>query len=133
MTKTNTKVFYPVIFTKEDSNYLIDFPDIPEIITFGESIEDALIMAQDALGVALADEKTEDYPIPTPLEKVMAEHPGEIVNLISVDLNEYRKKYFGERVKTHISIPVWLKQRAKDENINISEVTTNALKDRLGV
>lgn len=44
---------YPVQITPDGDGYLVKFPDIPEAITYGESIEHAKEMANDALLTAL--------------------------------------------------------------------------------
>jgi antitoxin HicB len=46
---------YPVKLTadKESGGFVVTFPDIPEAITQGETAEEALKMAQDALETAL--------------------------------------------------------------------------------
>lgn len=45
---------YPVTLTKDGSNFLITFKDIPEAITFGKNEEDALANAIDALETGLS-------------------------------------------------------------------------------
>jgi antitoxin HicB len=46
---------YPVKLTadKESGGFVVTFPDIPEAITQGETVDEALKMAQDALETAL--------------------------------------------------------------------------------
>jgi antitoxin HicB len=46
---------YPARFTadKEDGGYVVTFPDIPEAITQGETLEEAMAMAKDALETAM--------------------------------------------------------------------------------
>jgi antitoxin HicB len=46
---------YPVKLTadRESGGFVVTFPDIPEAITQGETVEEALTMAQDALETAL--------------------------------------------------------------------------------
>ena len=46
---------YPVILTadKEDGGFVVTFPDIPEAITQGETVEEALAMAAEALETAM--------------------------------------------------------------------------------
>ena len=46
---------YPVKLTpdKESGGFVVTFPDIPEAMTQGETVEEALEMAQDALETAL--------------------------------------------------------------------------------
>ncbi len=45
---------YPVILTPDDGAILVTFPDIPEAITFGETEQEALNHAVDALETALS-------------------------------------------------------------------------------
>jgi hypothetical protein len=41
------KYVYPAIFSSEEGNILVSVPDLPELHTFGNSMADALFMAQD--------------------------------------------------------------------------------------
>lgn len=46
---------YPVKLTKQkEGGYLVQFPDLPEAITQGENVEDALNEAMDCLEEAIA-------------------------------------------------------------------------------
>ena len=46
----NNQFSYPVKLTKQkEGGYLVQFPDLPEAITQGEDIEDALNEAMDCL------------------------------------------------------------------------------------
>jgi antitoxin HicB len=46
---------YPVVLTpdKEDGGFVVTFPDIPEAITQGETVDGALAMAAEALESAM--------------------------------------------------------------------------------
>lgn len=44
---------YPIKYEKDGDGYLVQFPDIPEAITFGDTAEHAKTMAHDALLTAL--------------------------------------------------------------------------------
>ncbi len=59
---------YPVKMTadKESGGFVVTFPDIPEAITQGETVEEALKMAQDALETALDFYFDDRRPIPAP-------------------------------------------------------------------
>lgn len=59
---------FPVRLTPDGDGYLVQFPDIPEAITFGATREEALEMAQDALVTALEFyfEDLREVPKPTP-------------------------------------------------------------------
>ncbi|MGA9069555.1 MAG: type II toxin-antitoxin system HicB family antitoxin [Terracidiphilus sp.] len=47
-------MLYPVKITHQDvGNYAVEFPDIPEALTLGDTVEEALRQAVDALETAL--------------------------------------------------------------------------------
>lgn len=62
---------YPVKLTRDRNSggYVVTFPDIPEAITQGETIEEALKMAQDALETALDFYFDDQRPVPGPSSK----------------------------------------------------------------
>lgn len=45
---------YPVTLTPDGETVLVTFVDVPEAITFGSSLEDALVQAADALETGLS-------------------------------------------------------------------------------
>lgn len=58
---------FPVrLKAEKEGGYVVTFPDIPEAITQGENIEDALVHAADALESALDFYFEDRRPIPVP-------------------------------------------------------------------
>lgn len=59
---------YPVKLApdKQSGGYVVTFPDIPEAITQGDSVDEALKMAQDALETALDFYFDDRRPVPMP-------------------------------------------------------------------
>lgn len=58
---------FPVKLTKQkEGGYLVRFPDLPEAITQGENIEDALNEAMDCLEEAIAHRISKKLEIPAP-------------------------------------------------------------------
>ena len=60
---------FPVFLTPDDNGtFLVTCPDLPEVTTFGEGEEDALLRAVDAIEEALAARVNhrEDIPAPSP-------------------------------------------------------------------
>ncbi len=49
------------------------------------------------------------------------------VNMVSVDVIEYAKKYFEKSVKKTLSIPAWLNMAAEEKHINFSQTLQEAL------
>lgn len=62
---------YPVIIEKIGDSFLVTFPDIQEALTQGDTIEESLDMAKDALETALEFyfEDERKVPLPSKTEK----------------------------------------------------------------
>lgn len=67
---------YPVILTedKEDGGYVVTCRDLPEVITQGDTIEEALEAAADALDEALCGCINHGRDIPEPSGEQAEEH-----------------------------------------------------------
>jgi antitoxin HicB len=57
---------YPVVLTPDTGGYMVTFPDIPEAMTQGESIEEALEMAKDVLESSFDFYFEDQRPVPMP-------------------------------------------------------------------
>ena len=55
------------VLIKDNEGFVVTFRDVPEAITQGNNLADAIDMAQDALRTAMEfyDERGEDYPKPS--------------------------------------------------------------------
>lgn len=127
------KVVYPVILSKEKDGYFVSIPDF-DMNTQGKDLADAIFMARDAIalmGITLEDEG-EDLPISNSAI-IKKEKEEDIITLIDVDIEEYRKRNDNRAVKKNCTIPYWLSVRAEKENINFSEVLREALKEKLKI
>ncbi|HJD14792.1 MAG TPA: type II toxin-antitoxin system HicB family antitoxin [Candidatus Enterococcus stercoripullorum] len=124
-------IVYPAIFSSENNTYNVTFPDVAEAITFGENIPEAVIMAQSALGLALY-EQTQMPPASSPKD-IHLKSDEDFVVMISLGLNEYRRKNHAKIVRKNTSISEWLNILVEKENINFSQTLTDALKQKLGV
>ena len=69
------KIYYPALIDKyPDSDFGVSFPDLPGCVSAGETMEEAMIGAQEALAghIALMLSDGETLPAPSPLEAVAA-------------------------------------------------------------
>jgi len=57
---------YPIKLRRDGKFFLVTFPDIPEAITQGEGMEEAMAMAQDALETALELYFDDSRAVPAP-------------------------------------------------------------------
>ncbi len=63
------KIKYPAIFKpQKPSGFFVKFPDIPEAITEGETIEECAFNASEVLSLVLEHKMENDEPIPEPSE-----------------------------------------------------------------
>lgn len=122
-------VVYPVILHPEEVGYAVEIPDIKGGWTQGEDLKDALVMAQDLIGLALED--VTDYPKASVLENIDTKD-NEIKTIVSVDMDEYRRKN-PKTVRKNVSVPEYLVKLGKERNINFSAVLTEALRSKLEI
>ena len=122
------KLFYPAIFHKaEEGGYWISFPDIPECLTEGDTMEQAYEMAVDALGLAISSRYQQKEDIPTPSEPENISVNDGFLVIVEFDLLAYQKRTNAKAVKKTLSIPQWLNEEANAMNINFSQVLQEAL------
>jgi antitoxin HicB len=69
---------YPVELTPDGKFLMVTFPDIPEANSQGDSIEDALKMAADALETALDFYFDAGRPVPAPSKPKRGQHTVEL-------------------------------------------------------
>ena len=62
---------YPIRLKKDGRTVLATSPDFPELTTFGEDVEDALMHALDALEEAIAARREHKEHVPTPSARDM--------------------------------------------------------------
>lgn len=129
------KYIYPAVFTKDGDFYIVKFPDIEGCYTQGETLSEAVEMAEDALCLMLYDYEEEGKKIPEPsdIKKIKVSENESFVSLISCDTLEYRKFYDNKAVKKTLTIPSWLNTMSEKEGINFSSVLQNALKKELHI
>ena len=133
---------YPACFIKEENGYSVIFPDLNNLATCGNTLDEAFSMAVDCLAGYLhwLQKDGEIAPIASPIEKI---NPAKIaedlevtpdkafVNIVTVDVEEYAKVHFEKSVKKTLTIPAWLNKAALEQNINFSQVLQDALKSQL--
>jgi predicted RNase H-like HicB family nuclease len=131
------KYVYPAIFTQEDGKVLVDVPDLPGLHTFGNSVADAIYMAQDAAEMWLWDAENKKEPIPpasgqADIEKTL-QNSQQFVSLVAADTDEYRKQTETRAVKKTLSVPAWLNYKAEKANAPFSQILQQGLKEYLHI
>ena len=123
------KYAYPAIFTpEEDGSYSINFPDLEGCYTCGDSLEDGIEMASDALALVLYGYEKDGREIPAPSAPAAIPLSGNaFVNYSACDTLRYRKMYNNKAVKKTLTIPEWLNEAAASMGLNFSQVLQEAL------
>ncbi len=127
----NKLTVFPAIFTYDSKYYNVDFIDLKGCSTFGDSIQEAYTMAQGAMGLYLDD--LVDFPKPTLEFSNIKLQKNQFISFVSIDMEDYRKKFNNKAVKKTLTIPAWLNFLSEKNNINFSQVLQEALKGKLGI
>lgn len=124
------KLVYPAVFSpcEEDSGYTVTVVDLPGCVTEGDSLAEAILMGEDAASGWVLDELENGGTAPTPSDpKNISLEAGEFVNLLVLDMDAYTEKYGKKAVRKNLTIPAWLNTFAEKQNVNFSQVLTDAL------
>jgi len=123
-------IYYPAIFHPEESGYSVSIPDLEGCFTQGETMDEAVEMAQEAIGLTL--EGAAQYPVASPAAGIRPEE-GDFVVVIPFNLAEYKRRTDRRAVKKTLSLPSWLNEAAEAAHINFSGVLQEALREKLGM
>ncbi|KEI94416.1 hypothetical protein N496_19990 (plasmid) [Clostridium botulinum A2B3 87] len=126
---------FPAIITKfEENDYNISFPNFENIISYGENLEEAYDMAEDALSLELFDlwDDKEEIPEPVDISSLTLENNQTLI-LVRLNLKNILKKYDNKAVKKTLSIPSWLNREAEDKKVNFSQILQAGLMEYLGI
>ncbi|MGP1454824.1 MAG: type II toxin-antitoxin system HicB family antitoxin [Treponema sp.] len=122
---------YPAVFYKDDHGYSVVFNDI-ELATEGDTLADALIMAEEALTgrIHLMLKDGEPLPKPSAIENIQKPQEAEFITLIKTDRKYLRQE---KSVRKNLTLPAWLATAAEEAGLNFSQELQCALKNRLHI
>lgn len=121
---------YPAVIHEEEG-YWIEFPDLEGCQSVGDTLEELMSNAQDALGLYLVSLIENDQPVPAASDLAILDADDNITTYITVDVDKYRRDT--RAVKKMLSIPAWLAKEADEKNLSLSRILQDALKDRLNL
>lgn len=124
------KIYYPAIFHPEETGYSVIVPDIDGCFSEGDTLEEAMNMTFDAIGLCLECCEGE-FPSASNPADIRPEKAGDFVTLIPFDMLSYQKKHDTKAVKKTLTIPSWLNAAAEEAHINFSSVLQAGLKQQL--
>ena len=106
------KYIYPVILTedKDDGGYVVTCRDLPEAITQGDTIEEALEAAADALDEALSGCINHGRDVPEPSAKKASEHPVSVPVTTALKAAAYTRFRASGRTKVALAKSLDMKE-----------------------
>ncbi|AKP68315.1 type II toxin-antitoxin system HicB family antitoxin [Companilactobacillus ginsenosidimutans] len=137
------RVSYPAMFffiPNETIPYYIHFPDFNTSGTQGRDVNDALYMAEDWLGIQVADdiENGNESPSPSFINSLSLNNPKGLVDdppkynadksfisMVSVELDDYLDSK--SVIKKTLTIPSWANELGHKYQINFSKTLTDSI------
>ena len=129
------KLIYPAVFHPEEvGGYSVDFPDLLGCVTEGDTLEEAIRMAEDALGIYLYSLKEDGEESPKASDPADIKVSGrDFISLITYDEVAYLKRTDNHSIKKTLTIPAWMDTLARENNLNFSNVLQNAIRRELNL
>lgn len=115
------KVIYPAVFHEDSDGVWVEFPDLQGCQSYGETIQEVLDSAKEALEgycVTLLEEKRK-LPVASDIKTIK---PGEnaFTSLVETDLTTHFAKQ--KSVKKTLTIPAWMNDFAVEKGLNCSAI-----------
>ena len=127
--KRPDRYLYPAIFAFEEDGIAVSFPDLPGCNTCGNTQDEAMDMAQDALRGHLAVAEDHGDPIPAPSDiRTLRTEENEVLAIVEAWMVPLRER----TVRKNLTVPANLADAAERAVLNFSRVLTEALEERLG-
>lgn len=122
----NEIVGYVALFERiDDGKYLVEFPDLPGCFSQGDSLEESVYNAREAMMI-YCTEKRGVLPKASDFKSVQEANPNTIVQMITFSVVKSIRA-----VKKTLTIPEWLNTLAEKYQVNFSQILREALIDYL--
>lgn len=145
------KVIYPVLFYEEkEGGYSVFVPDLEKELnsnasTCGDTLEEAMYMAEDLIAGLVLDEMEAGNRIPqaSKIEEISFDefeknididnwdYTSKFKTYIAVDISEFAEKWGKELIKKTVNIPKWINTKAETLKINFSKTLEEALLEKI--
>ena len=124
------KLIYPAVFHEDSDGVWAEFPDLQGCQSYGETIQEVLDGAREALEgycVTLLEEKRK-LPAASDIKTIK---PGEneFVSLVETDLTTHFAKQ--KSVKKTLTIPSWMNDYAVENRLNCSAILQEGIMNRM--
>ena len=120
---------YPALVHNDPEGLWLEFPDLPGCQTYGETMDDLLVNAEEALECYVVEELEHAGKLPVPRDIHAIEATGaDFTTLVQVDADLAK---YSKSVKKTLTIPYWLNEKATASGVNFSQALQEALLAKL--
>lgn len=126
------KRVYSIVLTPDEVGYVVTIPDL-NLTTEGDSLEEAIEMARDAIGLWGTYEEDEGHELPPSSSTVPVHEENELTTFVDIDFNAYRRANDLRTVRKNVTLPSWLNDMAEHAGVNFSQVLQEGLRTKLHV
>lgn len=121
------KQAYPVILEEDKGTYVVFVPDM-NINTQGHGIAEAMMMAEDAIGLCGITMQDMGQVIPKPSKELPKVKGKEIAQFVLVDFDAYRRKNDMRTIRKNVSLPNYMNEWAEEAGLNCSHLLQDAIR-----
>lgn len=129
------KYVFPAVLTYEEGYEIaVTFPDLPGCATSGETENEAISCAREALGGHLwcMEKDGDEIPEPTAIKDLQLEE-NEIAVLVDVSMQPVRLSQENKSVNRTVTLPAWMNALAIERGVNFSQALQEALTNNYGI
>jgi hypothetical protein len=102
------------------------------IDTQGRDLAEAIHMARDAIGIMGIDMQDDGKEPPRPSDAASVRcGAGDIVSMVDIDFDGYRRAHDKKTVRRNVTLPSWLDKKAAQAGVNVSAILKEALMEKL--
>ena len=125
---------YTATFSHDDDGWLVEFPDLDRCATNAETLDEAIIQANNILEdyMAILERDHVSIPAPTPYDQIKAPTGGDKQRIV-VSMHNARSRWQNKTVKKTVTLPTWIVQVASEKGINLSALLQDALMKTLKI
>lgn len=119
---------YTATFTPEEDSWLVEFPDLERCATNADTLEEAILQANNVLEDYMAILERDNMPVPEPTPYESIEVPaGGSKQRIVVQMQKARLRWSNETVRRTVTLPAWIDKEAQEEGLNLSQLLQGVL------
>ncbi|MDO5560337.1 MAG: type II toxin-antitoxin system HicB family antitoxin [Oscillospiraceae bacterium] len=131
---------YPgCFFQRPDGSFCVVFVDLNNLAAFGNSFDTVLANAVDLLSKYIYNIIIRNGEVPEPSDietlrpDVGSEYTRAFLRTVNVDVEEYAKKHFESDIVRTVTIPAWMDDIIKKDNIDLSEFVKRSFEEKYNI